>query len=200
MTTKFIEPDWKGKTVVVLGGGPSFNVPLAESLRHHVCIAVSYVAKLVPWADAMLALDGNVEVWDDITAGYAGIKMCGTPSDQIDGMFVGSCYEAIKLAPLRTIEIRNSGLAAIRIAARCGASRILLVGFDPETYTHAAGYPASPDDTPHEPYPHMIEGLAAVVASVRASGVTVEFVAPSPAPEPAPAKPTLFSKKSRSTT
>lgn len=177
MTTKFIEPDWKGETVIVLAGGPSFNTALAESLREHVCLAVNYVVKLVPWVDAVIALDGDAPTWESITDGYAGIKMCGVQSDKIDGMYVGPMYETIQLSPLRTVEIRNSGLAAIRIAAQCGASRILLVGFDPDIPLHAEGYPVAPSLLPY-----LKEGLDSVVASVRATGVVVEFVTPQPVP------------------
>lgn len=181
MTTKFEMPDWKGKTVAVFAGGPSFNVPLAESLRDHVTIAVNHVVKLVPWVDAVVSLDANMTYWKELEVNYHGIKMCGTPSDDIDAMFIGSMYESIEVSQCHTIDIRNSGLAAIRIAAQAGASSILLVGFDPDTQAHAVGYPSA-SKVEDGPYPNLAAGLATVVASVRASGVKVEFAAPLPAP------------------
>lgn len=183
MTTRFVAPNWAGKTVAVFGGGPSFNTPLAESLREHITIAVNHVVSLVPWVDAMVALDGDIDYWKSVPNDYAGLKMCGVPSDDIDAMFIGSMYETIVLTPHHTVDVRNSGLAAIRIAARCGASRILLLGFDPDTYTHAVGYPIAPESNPNVAYPLLSAGLESVIASVRASGVAVEFVAPLPLPQ-----------------
>ena len=75
-----------------------------------------------------------------------------------------------------TIEARNSGLAAIRIAAAMGAVRIILAGFDPDADGYFDGHPA-PSRRRH---PWLATGLAAIINELRVRGIVVERLAPQP--------------------
>lgn len=168
MTTAWkIEPDWLGETVAVLASGPSMSKQVAEQLRQYKCIVVNHTHKLAPWADMLVALDLNLPLWAD-ASDFAGIRVCGVQSDKVDALYVGPMYERVQLSPMHNIEILNSGLAAIRIAERMGASTIILAGFDPELN--------------REKYPGLVEGLTALIKELAARGIIVErYTAAAPA-------------------
>lgn len=155
---------WAGETVAVLGAGPSLTAAAVESVRQYRTIAANDAHLM--GADMLVALDGN---WPQAFREFAGIRVTGCPDDSLDAMFAGSMYERITLAPGHVVEIRNSGLAAIRIAARLGVKKIILLGFDPETSAHFNDGAGAGD-----PYPHLAAGLAQVIADLTAAGIEVE--------------------------
>lgn len=107
----------------------------------------------------LLALDGSPVdgFWRD-ARDFAGMKVCGARCE--DALYLPMPHERVTIRAGHVIEIRNSGLAAIRIAATAGARNILLLGFDPHL---ALGR-----------YPGMVEGLAAITAELRAIGINCE--------------------------
>jgi hypothetical protein len=64
-----VAPDWKGKTVVVLGGGPSltitqvFDVAAATRWPGTKCIAVNNTFLWAPWANVSYAADARWHRW-----------------------------------------------------------------------------------------------------------------------------------------
>lgn len=181
MTTPWkITPDWAGQTVAVLASGPSLTPEVVRALAKHRCIAVNYSFVAAPDADMLVALDLNMQFWT-AAADFAGLRVCGVASDDVDALYAGPRYERIEMTPGHIIEARNSGLAAIRIAAEMGAARIILAGFDPETAAHFEGRPNVEAEPVAGRYPGLVEGLAGMVAELRAKGIAVEFYAP-PAP------------------
>ena len=164
MTSKYeIKPIWYGKTVAVLASGPSMSAEVAEQLRAYKCIAVNFTHDIAPWADMLVALDRNMKIWNAAES-FGGIKICGFESDLIDAFYIGAMHEAVRLSGTHRIEIRNSGLAAIRIAEQMGAAKIILAGFDPELEP--------------EKYPGLDKALLALTKEIQGRGIEVVRYAP----------------------
>lgn len=177
MTTPLnITPIWQGQTVAVLASGKSLTQELADSVKHLPRIAVRRAFRLAPDADFVLALDGppNFGFWDE-SAACTGTRVCGAECD-LHVAYLNIPHERVTLAPGNVIEIRNNGLAAIRLAVMLGASRILLLGFDPEPFEHF--YPDV--DRDWDRYPGLSIGLAALIAELSAQGIDVEHVTAAP--------------------
>lgn len=170
MTTKLILPDWSGQAVAVLASGRSLTKEAVAAVAGMKKIAVRRAVRMVPDAEIVLALDAppNVGFWDEVRD-FAGLKVCGVECE-LDAMYLGMQYERVTLAPGHVIEIRNNGLAAIRLAAATGATRITLVGFDGPPYEHFYG----DGDPDVNGYPGLAEGLAALTSELRSRGITVE--------------------------
>lgn len=116
-------PDWSGKTVVCIGGGPSLtqrqcdrieasgfpSVAVNSSWKVARFATVIYAADDVWWKHYGHDIDIPAERWtcSENTATAFGINRHGN--------FVGSL---------------NSGLRAIQFALHSGAERVLLVGYD----------------------------------------------------------------------
>ena len=163
MTTPYeILPLWIGETVCVLGAGPSLTPELAVATREHHCIAVNRAVTLAPWADMLVSIDGN---WPEEASDYAGLRIVGNESE-IEGLHVKLPYEIVTLTDGTVVHIRSNALAAIRIAAAIGATRILLYGFDTELYEQIHNYRG------------LTEGLAALIAELGAQNIIVERIAP----------------------
>lgn len=164
MTTKW-NPDgiWQGETVTIYAAHPDLTEEFATSVRSGKTIVANAAVKVAPWADMFVALDPDLPSWAaKDAAGFQGIAVCGVDTDLHDAMYAGMFYERAG-----SVEIRNNGLAALRIAFRAGAKRIKLVGFDTAKYEalHA-----------HTGFRGLTEGLAQLVAEVRAAGVLVEMI------------------------
>lgn len=181
MTTPWnIPPDlWAGETVAVLAPGPALTKELADSVRQHKRIAVRRAFQVAPDADMLVSLDGPTGSLDDAFWGeakdFAGLRVCGLERDDVDALYCGMHYETVVLDASQSVEIRNNGLAAIRIAQRAGAAKILLVGFDAERYEAQHGFVG------------LVRGLEQLTAELRAKGIEVETVE---APAAAPARRT----------
>lgn len=170
--TKLWKPTelWQGQTVAVLASGPGMNARVAESLRQHRCIAVNHTSRLAPWADMLVSLDG---AWSAEFREFAGMRVTGVEDDDLDALYAGPMYEQIELSPGHRIDVRNSGLAAVRIAAAMGASRVILAGFDPEARRRWHD-----DEVDTGAYVGIATGLQAIVTELVAAGLQVERVAP----------------------
>ena len=169
MTTPWtIPPDlWAGQTVAILGAGPDMTAELAETARGHKTIAVNRAVKFAPWADLFVALDPHHPFWEEADRlGFKGMRVCGVECDY-DALYPGMMYERVSVAPGHVIEIRNNALAAIRIAARAGAARILLLGFDAERYEEVHA---------HTGFSGLVAGLEQITAELRAQGIEIERI------------------------
>jgi hypothetical protein len=102
------------------------NSEVAEYVRGKCrVIAVSDAYRLAPWADALVSNDSKWWRVHPEALKFKGRKFCG--------MGYPGC-ERIKYEGRFTIGL-NSGLQAMRVAVKLGASRLLLLGFD----MHATG-------------------------------------------------------------
>lgn len=167
-----LTPIWQGLTVAVLASGRSLTQELADSVKDMPRIAVRRAFRMARDADFVLALDGppNFDFWDE-TEGCRGTRVCGVECALI-AAYLNIPHERVDLAPGHVIEIRNNGLAAIRLAALLGAAKIVLLGFDPEPYQHFYR-DADPD---WDRYPGLAIALAALIAELRARGIEIEHV------------------------
>ena len=170
-TTWKIPPDWQGETVAVLASGPNMSQEVADALREHRRIVVNFTHRLAPDADMLVAMDGN---WPQEFRDFAGLRVTGVKDDSLDALYIGPRWERVTLSPVSQIEIHNSGLTAIRIAAEMGASKIIMAGFDPENPRH---WYDDEVDTGNV-YTGLSKALEALRAELSAKGVTVEEYAP----------------------
>ena len=160
MTTRFsIERIWAGETVAVLGNAPSLDAELATLPRPIHAIAANQAAIKAPWADMMVSIDAN---WAPAANDFAGQRIIGFESDDIDAYFLHIPHEVVHLGQGNTLHLRNNLMAAIRIAAQCGATKILLLGIDPDYYEANCAAPGT------------AVGLTALMAEMKARGVDVE--------------------------
>jgi hypothetical protein len=157
--------EWAGETVAVLGAGPSMTPSVVDALRGHRIIAAGFACE---GADMLVALDGN---WPQDWCEFPGMRVTGVSDDDLDAMYIGPQWERVQVAPGHEIEIHNSGVTAIRIAAGMGAARIILAGFDPDQPRH---FYDDEVDTGEDPYTGLALALDALTAELAARGVTVE--------------------------
>ena len=156
MTTRWTIPNdmWLGETVAILGAGPDMTPELAQTAKGYKTIAVNRAVKHAPWADMFVALDPLHPFWEEAdNVGFTGMRICGIECD-IDALYCGLHYETVTIGN-EQLEIRNNALAAIRIAAAAGASRILLLGFDPERYEEIHA---------HTGFRGLVQGLEQITA------------------------------------
>jgi hypothetical protein len=154
-----ITPIWAGETVAIIGNGQNLPADLAGSVQGCRTIALSFAIDKAPWADMLLAIDGNFPA---STADHA-MRICGVESD-VDALYVQMPHEVVTLAPGHVVHIRNNALSAIRIAAQAGAARILLFGMDTERYEQIHNFPG------------LTVGLATLIVELAERGIVVERI------------------------
>lgn len=160
--TPYESPQWQGATVAVIGTAKSATPEALEAVRGMVRIAANSAILLVPDADMLVSIDAN---WPKEGDDFTGMRVVGVLCDK-DAAYVGIDYERVQLSPSEVVHFRNNGMLAIRLAVRAGAKKIVLVGFDPQSYQatqDAGGYD----------FRGYAEGLEQLIAQVRAGGVEV---------------------------
>lgn len=168
---------FEGETVVVIAGGPSATPEAIAAASSHPCIAVRNAAVVNP--AVLLSLDADADWFRQAIrkTGFVAVMLTGNPDAETADLpnlyYIGLRYESIRVDANTVIDKRNSGLAAIRVAAEMGATRILTLGIDPQTPGYAPGYEPGIQQA-GEPYGVMDIGLRALVAELAAQGVTVE--------------------------
>jgi len=169
MTTKSdITGIWTGETVYILGAGPDMIEELALTAKGHRTIACNRAIKFAPWCDMFVALDPHHPFWEEAdNLGFKGMRILGVERDDYDALYLGMMYETVQIEPGHNIQIRNNALAAIRIAERAGAKKIVLLGFDPERYEEVHA---------HTGFRGLKEGLDQIIAELRGKGIEVERV------------------------
>ena len=130
---------WRGRTVALLGGGPSLTQAQVDLLRGRCgVIAINNAYELAPWADLLYFCDEKWWRWHHEKPGYkafAGIKVT------LENPKVIAAEPAVKsvqnLGRNGLCEFRhglhtgkNGGYQAIDLAVHLGAKRILLLGYD----------------------------------------------------------------------
>lgn len=169
MTTKTdITGIWQGETVYILGAGPDMTVGLAASAKGYKTIAVNRAVRFAPWADMFVALDPHHPFWQEADRlGFKGMRVLGVEREDYDAIYLGMMYETVQISSGHTIEIRNNALAALRIAERVGAKKIILLGFDPERYEEVHK---------NTGFYGLKQGLEQITAELRAKGIEVEQI------------------------
>jgi hypothetical protein len=122
-------PKWQGRTVAVLASGPSMSQEVADRVKGLPAIVVNNTFRLAPWADVLYAADAK---WWAVTPGameFAGLKLSCEPVRGIQNLRNAGA-SGYSDEPDCVHTYGNSGAQAIQIAAKAGASRILLFGFD----------------------------------------------------------------------
>ncbi len=157
MNQPYQAPDWSGLTVVIVGNAPDMTAEQAIG-RADKTIAVHNGLQYAPNADLYVALDPSHHVGLD----FAGLRVVGSETDDDGAMCVGHAGDNVRMSDFETLNIRNNLLAAMRIAAASGASRIVLVGVDTAAY-----------EAKHN-FRGLSEGLIAIVAELESRGIAVE--------------------------
>lgn len=124
----------EGRTVAVLASGPSITGAAAGAIRAAgiPAIAVNTTHRLAPWAWALYAADS--EWWlhpsNSDALQFPGLKVSCQPVTQgvLQLRIAGRTGYVDEQDAIHTYS--NSGAQALQIAAKSGAARVLLLGFD----------------------------------------------------------------------
>lgn len=158
---------WQGETVAIIGAGPDMSADLALKAKELKTIVVNRAIKFAPWADMFIALDPHHPFWES-AKDFKGLKIIGVDIDDYDdALYCGMLYERVIFDDRSIIEIRNNALAAIRIAYRAGAKKIILLGFDPERYEEVHAYTG---------FRGLKQGLEQIIKELVSNGVVVERI------------------------
>jgi hypothetical protein len=144
-----IAPVWRGRTVVLLGGGPSLGAAEFERVgrarRRDDCrvVAINNAYARCPDADVLYFADSRWWEWHRERAGFrefrgqrCSIEGTGSTVDSPDVHILrnaGTGDEApggLSTRPDALTTGANSGYQAIGFAIAAGASRIILLGYD----------------------------------------------------------------------
>lgn len=174
---------WAGSTVLVAASGPSLcaaDLALFQGLCPVVVINNTF--RLAPWADVLYACD--YKWWAhyhlEVESGFHGERWTCSPRARIEfGLRwiegrSGTGYDA------GTDFIRhgsNSGMQGVCLAAKLGATRVILLGFDHQRapdgtkHWHPDHGPARLNTTPD--WPAHVAGMHLAVEQLAAVGVQV---------------------------
>lgn len=137
-----IEPEWAGRVVVILGGGPSLTPDVFERVGRERAadrcrvIAINNSYLLAPWADVLYFADwrwwqehrGRKEFQE-----HAGLKVTLDKNQIEDEAFHVLRNEGVDGLPKTRQGVTlglNSGYQALMLALRTGARKIALCGYD----------------------------------------------------------------------
>lgn len=142
-----IKPDWQGRTVVLIAGGPSLTKGQVTSVKHAYyhgeiqAIGVNDAYRLAPWVDGLYAADPpwwelhikavretyipNLYCQDEHTSRRWGLRW--TPGPKRGGHLE---YTGLSFDPNRIHYGSHSGFQALNIAVLMGAKKIILLGYD----------------------------------------------------------------------
>lgn len=131
-------PDWRGETVVLIGGGPSAAEVDVEAARGRArVIAINNSWQLCRWADILYACD--LRWWERYLGSlreFGGLKLCSSPvalrRGWVDGhVRITQGDDRFQPGPPGTVGwAGNGGFHMLNLAVQMGARRVLLVGFD----------------------------------------------------------------------
>lgn len=159
----YVERAWLGRTVVILGGGPSLTQGdgLERIKASHdraglplSIIAVNNAYQVAPHAEVLYAADGRWWTWHaEQLKAFAGLKL---QSDVAAGEGLAEDGYIIRVNsrlvlsrdPAQLASGGNSGYQAINLAALAGAQRIVLLGFDMKRTDGRANWHAGHKITP----------------------------------------------------
>ena len=128
MTADPVLGRYAGQTIVIAASGPSLAAADLEAVRGAAClplVVVNNTWQRAPWADMLVAMD--TAWWRQYGAQAAA---------EFSGLRVGFTSTCTKFGAQASLyghvvsNFGNSGAAAIAVAVRARAQRVLLVGYD----------------------------------------------------------------------
>lgn len=131
--------EWEGRTVVVIGTGPSLSpaqlriVGLARQADRCRVIALKDSVLLAWWADMLFAADASYWKRRDGWTGFPGrrVGLADSPNPPYGlKLLRRSGYEGFDDRPGFVCTHRNSGAMATQLAGQLGAGKIVLLAFD----------------------------------------------------------------------
>lgn len=177
-------PWWRGETCVVVASGPSAQgVPIELAKGEARFIAVNDSWKLAPWADWLHACDFNWWKQNDGCPEFTGIKTCVdrriTSREEWGARHVQCRKHDDRPILNKFCEVGwggNSGFHAMQLAAQCGCSKVILVGFDMSIrhglHWHGA-HPAGMNNPTGGNVERWRRAVDAAASQFKAAGVTV---------------------------
>ncbi len=172
------EKIWNDEVVYIVGGGPSLKDFDWNLLAGKKVIAINRAFQVLPDADVMYWTDARFYRWfkNDIDS-FAGLKVTCRPVVESPGdIIVLKQNTAIKIdmRPDFISSGNNSGFGAINLAAKLGAKRIYLLGYDmlsrdKETHWHS-GYEVSHN---HSIYSKMAAQMSSLPAELKILNIEV---------------------------
>lgn len=135
MTADSIAARYAGRTVVCAASGPSLAAEDLAAVRGAglPVFVVNNSWQLAPWADVLVAMDTAwwLHYGAAAVAGFAGARVGWTAAS---GKLGAQCTAHGMMLP----NFGNSGAAAIALAARGRAARVLLLGYDAQAASGGA--------------------------------------------------------------
>lgn len=180
---------WPGGTVACIATGPSLTAEDVEYVRGKVdgVIAVNNAIDLAPWADILYACDGKWWGWRKGMPSFQGTKYAMKDDAR---RWHEHDVQMIRKGPKHGVDPRpdtlahgcNSGYQAIGLAAKLGAARIVLLGYDmrvgPQGQHHFHG--KHPDGT-KPPFKMCLDAFGTLVKPLSDLGVEVVNCSPNTA-------------------
>lgn len=142
---------WLGETVVCLASGPSLTTKDVEYVKGKArVITINTTYQIAPWADIHYATDPSwwrehKEAMNRICQGEYWTACPNSAREQGDDVFHIphiKTKEGLCKQPENIVHGGNGGFAAMQIAQKAGASRIVMLGYDqswPDGKTHWHG-------------------------------------------------------------
>ena len=115
---------WKGRAMTCIASGPSLCAEDVEAVRSlaRPTIVTNNTWKMAPWADVLLGFDAKWhKTYAEELVAFEGERVTCTANN----LGVESLAHQLWFNPYG-----NSGTAAIMLAITCGATEVLLLGFD----------------------------------------------------------------------
>lgn len=181
-------PDWTGRTVAVLGAGPSASEIAPHIAGRFPIIAVNMSFRLVTASDLLYAADGTFWRHCRDARSFPGLKICPDPrilDIMSEALIVtipkngGFMHKRLIRWPVGTIGAGgNGGFQAVNIAAQLAPARILLAGLD-YTGAHWHGDHKSPFWNPRpDTMKKWRDALDAEAATLASWGIEVLNLSP----------------------
>lgn len=128
-----IKPEWAGQTAAIFASGPSMSHDIADQCRGLRAIAINNQSfDCAPWADVIYGSDAKWwrHYWPVVRA-LPGRKISVEIGLPIKGVeYLRPSREVYDDRPCYLSTGANSGYAALCLAAKLGAARVLLYGYD----------------------------------------------------------------------
>lgn len=128
-----ITPDWRGQTAAIFASGPSMSPAVADQARGLRTIAINNQSiDCAPWADVIYGSDAKWWLhYLPAVRTLPGRKLSLEIGRQINGIeYLRPSSQVFDDRPGYLSTGANSGYAAICLAAKLGAARVLLYGYD----------------------------------------------------------------------
>lgn len=118
---------WSGRSVVCIASGPSLTVEDCDRVRQsgHPVIVTNTTFRIAPWADVLFGMDAAwwAAHYKEVDSVFKGARLTTAHN--------ATRYGATTLYGQPWFRgFGNSGTCAVSLAVSCGASRVLMLGFD----------------------------------------------------------------------